>query len=248
MAEIESSVYTSPEAQPIIDGRTVPLTEQAPRRVREPDGTGELEELSTMPTPIALSDGEGWATPAVLQDSVWQSDQANDLLPPSHPIVDTKQPDTQGADDWLDGIADEIGEVWLYGPPDSGPSPQTSMVTDPRTTGGRIYKGCKCDEHQEAYIDWPTQNADLTIAQCMKVCMYCGKDFTTAAELRKHLRQSKYSKQNLAVQMETRGKGSSLTLSWTQRRRTEPPITRSEARRTRTQSHIDRENRASLQC
>ncbi|KAL2846201.1 hypothetical protein BJY01DRAFT_213562 [Aspergillus pseudoustus] len=39
----------------------------------------------------------------------------------------------------------------------------------------------------------------------MKVCIYCGKDFTVAAELRKHLRASKYTKQNLAVRMETRG-------------------------------------------
>jgi hypothetical protein len=237
-AETNSPVHPGPGTQPTIEGSAVPSTEQTPQSVREPNGTGESEELSTMPTHVALSDGEVWATPAVLQD----------LLPPSHPTGDTEQSDTQGADDWLNGIADEIGDVWLYGPPDSDPSPQTSMVTDPRTAGGRIYKGCKCDEHQEIYADWPTRDADLTIAQCMKVCMYCGKDFTAAAELRKHLRQSKYSKQNLSVRMETRGSGSSLTPSWTHRRRTEPPITLSEARRTRTRSHIDRDNSASLQC
>jgi hypothetical protein len=202
-----------------------------------------------MPTPIALTDGEEWATPAVLQDPIWQTDPANDHPSPSHPIDTTEESETQGADDWLNGIANEIGDVWLYGPPDDDPSPQTSMVTDPRTAGGRIYKGCKCSEHQEIYTHWPKWNADLTIAQCMKVCTYCGKDFTTAAELRKHLRQSKYTKQNLAVRLETRGSGSSLTPSWTHRRRTEePPITLSQARRTRTRSHIDRDDSASPQC
>lgn len=217
-------------------------------QIPEPSPTGESNEARAMPASIALSDGEEWATPTVLQDPVWQSDPANDPLDPSHQIDNTVASETRGADDWLNDIANEIDDVWLYGPPDSDPSPQTSMVTDPRTAGGRIYKGCKCDEHQGIYADWPTGDADLTIAQCMKVCMYCGKDFTTAAELRKHLRQSKYTKQNLAVRMETRGSGSSLTPGWTHRRQTEPPTTLSEARRTRTRSRIDRDNSTSLQC
>ncbi|KAJ5472154.1 hypothetical protein N7539_008723 [Penicillium diatomitis] len=109
--------------------------------------TGASNELSAVPTPIALTDEEGWATPAVLQDLVWQSDPINDLLAPSHPVDTTEESEMRGADDWLNGIANEIGDVWLYGPPDDDLSPQTSMVTDPRTAGGRIYKGCKCPEH-----------------------------------------------------------------------------------------------------
>ncbi|KAJ6114107.1 hypothetical protein N7512_007552 [Penicillium capsulatum] len=164
------------------------LAEQTPQRVQEPNGNGRTEELSTIPTPVALSDGGDWVTPMEPLDSVWQPEPASDLPPPSHPIDTSEESETQGADDWLNGIANEIGDVWLYGPPDDDLSPQTSEVTDNHTAGGRIYKGCKCPEHQEIYTDWPTRNADLTIAQCMKVCMYCGKDFTGAAELRKHLR------------------------------------------------------------
>jgi hypothetical protein len=84
-----------------------------------------------MPTPIALTDEEEWATPAVLQDPVWQSDPINDLPPPAHPVDTTEESEMQGADDWLSGIANEIGDVWIYGPPDDDLSPQTSMVTDP---------------------------------------------------------------------------------------------------------------------
>lgn len=146
-ADINGPVHTDPGTQPTVEHAALPSTEQTPQSPREPDGPGVTEETSIMPTPVALSDGEGWITPAVLQDPVWQSDPANDLLPPSHPIDDTEQAETQGADDWLDGIADEIGDVWLYGPPDSDPSPQTSMVTDPRTAGRRVYKSCKCHEH-----------------------------------------------------------------------------------------------------
>jgi hypothetical protein len=32
-----------------------------------------------------------------------------------------------------------------------------------------------------------------------KVCIYCGSDFVTAAELRKHLKRMKYAKRNLSV-------------------------------------------------
>jgi hypothetical protein len=245
-AESNSPLHHSPGTPPSIEAPGVLSTEPTPPRVGETNGTGESEELSAMLPPVALSDGEEWATPAVLQNPVWQPGPANDLLPPSHPIDNTEESENQGADDWLNGIANEIDDVWLYGPPDDDPSPQTSMVTDPRTAGGRIYKGCTCPEHQEIYTDWPTRDADLTVAQCMKVCMYCGKDFTATTELRKHLRASKYTKHNLAVRIETRGSGSSLIPSWTHRPRTKPPITLSEARRTRTRSRIERDDTTSL--
>lgn len=40
---------------------------------------------------------------------------------------------------------------------------------------GFIPKGCHCLEHQEIYNNWPTHKAELTIAQCMRICVHCGK-------------------------------------------------------------------------
>ncbi|OKL55294.1 hypothetical protein UA08_09424 [Talaromyces atroroseus] len=238
--EINSPLHPSPGTPPTIEAPVVPSTEQTHQPVREPNGTGESEEQRAMPTPVALSDGEEWATPAVLQDPAWQPDPSNDILPPSHLTDNTEESETQGADDWLNDIANEIDDVWLYGYPDNGPSPQTSLVTDTYTAGGRIYKGCKCPEHQEIYANWPTRDAELKIAQCMRICMYCGKDFPQASELRKHLRKSGYSKRNLAVQTETRNRWSASTPGWTLRSRIVSSSNRSEARTTRSQSHADR--------
>ncbi|OAF56733.1 hypothetical protein VC83_07063 [Pseudogymnoascus destructans] len=47
-----------------------------------------------------------------------------------------------------------------------------SMATDTRIARG-IWRGCTCPSHQAIYNGWPTHNADLTIAQCMRTCMYC---------------------------------------------------------------------------
>jgi len=134
---------------------------------------------------------------------------------------------------------------WIYNSAEAAPSPPTSMATDTRTALGKIYKGCRCPSHQEIYSDWPTHNAELTIAQCMKICVYCGRDFLTAAELRKHMKKIKYAQRNLGICQETRGKGSSTTPAWTPRHHTETPIPRSDseplvlppdARTTRSQS------------
>jgi hypothetical protein len=43
------------------------------------------------------------------------------------------------------------------------------MATDTRTGLGKIYRGCKCPLHQEIYSDWLTHNAELIIAQCIKI-------------------------------------------------------------------------------
>lgn len=124
-------------------------------------------------------------------------------------------------------------------------SPLTSLATDTRTAKGTVYKGCKCPSHQEIYNTWPLRNAELTIAQCMKVCIYCGSDFVSAAELRKHLKRLKYAKRNLSVCLETRGKNSSTTPSWTpipstthsnHRSDSEPLVRASNARITRSRS------------
>jgi hypothetical protein len=133
----------------------------------------------------------------------------------------------------------------MHSTAEAEPSPPTSMVPDTRTALGKIYRGCKFPSHQEIYSDWPTQNAELTIAQCMKTCVYCGSDFPTAAELRKHLKRMKYARRNLRIYLETRGSNSSTTPAWTPRHDTEslnnrsgsePLIRPSDARTTRSQS------------
>ena len=137
---------------------------------------------------------------------------------------------------------------WLYNTTEAVPSPPTSLGTDRRTALGMIWKGCKCSGHQDIYSDWPTHNAELTIAQCMKTCVYCGKDFITAAELRKHMRKLEYARRNLRVCQESRGKGSSTTPSWTHigtpvhRSESEPFARQPFARITRSQSVTDSAN------
>jgi hypothetical protein len=56
--------------------------------------------------------------------------------------------------------------------------------------------------HQDVYNDWPTQDAELTIAKCMKICVYCGKDSTVPSELREHMRK-RYARRNISVVVET---------------------------------------------
>jgi hypothetical protein len=87
---------------------------------------------------------------------------------------------------WNEIADEEVGDVneWICNTEEVAPSPPTSMATDPRTALGTVYKGCKCPSHQEIYRNWPMRDAELTIAQCMKICVYCGKDdFVSSAEL-----------------------------------------------------------------
>ena len=120
--------------------------------------------------------------------------------------------DLDDADAWLANLADNYAGEQMHDVVETTKSPATSLATDTRTAQGNIYKGCKCPEHQELYSNWPTSDAELTIAQCMRICMYCGKDFPVAAELRKHIRKRvQYAQRNLTVYAETRGKGSSST-------------------------------------
>lgn len=148
----------------------------------------------------------------------------------------------QEADTWLEDMVNNNND-WLHDLAEVEPSPLTSMATDTCTALGKIYKGCKCPSHQGIYSGWPTQDADLIIAKCMRICMYCGKDLPVAAELRKHLRKKPdYAQRNLTVHIETAGRGSSLTPGWTPKYRTELPARRSEAGRTRSQSLTNRTN------
>lgn len=211
----------------------------------------------TIATPIALSDEEDWVTPAMLQDTARPLDQPAILQPDREGESDThadadkhdthnQQPQSQPyqmddididdaafqeAEQWLSDIANDMGSGWLQ---DTGvePSPLTSMATDTRTANGKVYKGCNCPSHQELYENWPTRDVELTIAKCMRVCVYCGKDYAVAAELRKHMRK-KYTQRNITVAFETKGKWSSTTPGWsrleTASRRSDAPVTRNRA-------------------
>jgi hypothetical protein len=163
---------------------------------------------------------------------------------PVYSMDETERVAMQEADAWLENMANTVDE-WMTRPEeDEEPSPLTSMATETRTAQGTIYKGCRCPEHQDIYSDWPTKDAELTVALCMKVCVYCGKDYEITAELRKHIRK-KYAKHNLRVVYETRGKHSSATPGWT---RIEASAGRPETRATRNQAPTYSAGTAPQEC
>ena len=214
-----------------------------------------IEATDGQTSPASLAD-EVWETPATQDDTTQQRDPTIDpqLVPAEEAFFPTQQEDgqfyqpryplegiegaaMQEADIWLHGIANDNGNDWLYGPTEIEPSPLTSMATDTRTALGTIYKGCNCPSHQEIYKEWPIRNAELTIARCMRVCVYCGKDFSVAAALRQHMRKRpEYAQRNLTVRTEAAGMGSSSTPGWTSRLRAESPSPRPLTRVTRSQS------------
>jgi hypothetical protein len=155
----------------------------------------------------------------------------------------------QEADGWLAGLDHADEGDWLntitvntQGEPE--PSPLTSMATDPRTTQGALYKPCKCPEHQDIYSDWPTEDAELIIAKCMRTCMYCGKEVHFAADLRKHINNSNiYTDRNLkAVAGPVGGKQLTLTPGWVRRENTERTGSRRRAQRAWNNTLTDSTN------
>lgn len=210
---------------------------------------------------------EDWATPATQRAQQRNSTAVAQLREPEEPCAPAPatnqyQPyphllsatdDTmglQGADDWLDNMFD-IDAEWLPQIEEDETSIPTSKATETRVAQGVVYKGCKCPEHQDIYPTWPLQDAELKIAKCMKICMYCGDDFTNAAELRRHLKRLKYAKRNISVYLEPRGKWGNTTPGWTskphgsirvRRRGSEPPVPTPSARTTRSQSLTHRTN------
>jgi hypothetical protein len=229
-------------------------------------GQAPSEAVSTRES-VAPSVEEDWATPAMEQEPTQQLQSAIDpqilateesfsftqALEDSQPQPSVYPLDgidgvdgafaTQDADAWLDNMIDN-GSRWINNTAEVAPSPPTSMATDTHTALGKIYKACRCLSHQEIYSEWPTYNAELTIAQCMKTCMYCGVDFTTAAELRKHLKRRRYTQRNLSICQETRGKYSSTTPAWTPNHHAETATHQLDARTTRSQSVTNSANGA----
>ena len=124
---------------------------------------------------------------------------------------------TQDAEDWLNNLFSN-DEDWNQEIADTAIatiSPPTSLATDTRTAQGAIYKSCTCPEHQEVYSNWPTRDAELKIAKCMRNCPYCGMERSTASELRRHLRQARYVRRNLTVVEEKRTRWDCSDPSWT---------------------------------
>lgn len=130
----------------------------------------------------------------------------NQPQPYSHPVDGIDEAlSMQDANDWLDNMID-IDNDWLPHIAEDEASVQISKPTDPSMAQSTLHKGCKCPAHQEIYNNWPTQDAELTIAQCMKTSLYCGNNFRSASEVRRHLRRMKYSLRNLMVYQEIPGK------------------------------------------
>lgn len=216
-------------------------------------------EAVTTRTSAVLSDVEEWATPETQQETTQPEPGTNLQLSdteifPSTQHFDDDQPQSfeidgaftmQDANDWLANLTSDNANDWLNNTVETAISPPTSFATDIRITPGNIYKGCRCPSHQEIYNNWPTHNAELRIAICMKTCVYCSRDFTTTAELRKHMRKADYARRNLRVYQESRGRGSCTTPAWiprppqpslNHRSDSEPPARQLNIRTTRSQS------------
>lgn len=153
------------------------------------------------------------------------------------------------ADAWLANIVVNDGNDWLPDTAESDAvgaeiSPPTSMATETRTAQGKIYKPCRCPQHQDIYDIWPTHNANLVIATCMKICTYCGRDCTSTTNLRKHMVRSECGHRNLEIIAGKSGRGSATTPGWTHREpeagssqpATEPLGHQPNARTTRSQA------------
>lgn len=61
------------------------------------------------------------------------------------------------------------------------------------------HRACECSKHQAIFDDAPGSNVELTIASCMRTCLYCGRCFKSAFTLREHLRSKKYTLRNVRV-------------------------------------------------
>ena len=218
----------SPEAAP-----DNPLAEQnwtTPMPPREPGRELIQQELETDMIDPQLLNAESYV-------SLFSSteDQAQQSIYPQEPLEDAAR---QGADVWLQDTHDMQEDGMSEGRVSPGPSTLTSLATDARTAQGQIFKGCNCRYHQVIYSDWPTHDADLTISQCMRICTYCGKDFTMASKLRKHMKV-KHADRNITVANEKRGRGSAITPGWSIRHPNGSPSRRPRTRLTRSQSLTD---------
>lgn len=118
-----------------------------------------------------------------------------DLKQVEQSIINVQKEEMNNVDDWVNNT--------------------TEATLSPATSTAAEWRGCACSSHQGIYNNWPTYNAELTIAQCMRTCVYCGRNFQGASELRKHMKRARYAQRNINVQRETQGRYSSTTPAWT---------------------------------
>ncbi|KAG9235720.1 hypothetical protein BJ875DRAFT_440095 [Amylocarpus encephaloides] len=250
------------EDSPILEPSLQPATVLAPPRAPERDVTRESQAPSEdieMLTSVDQSAAEDWATPATQQDPTRQhSVISSQHIPTEQPlhhgqatggisegIATTMPADTESQPqilypfDEIDGDFNiHDADAWLANlEMETARSPPTSLATDTRTAHGTVYKGCRCPSHQKIYSNWPAQDAELTITQCMKTCVYCGSDFNAAADLRKHLKRVKYARRNISICQGIYGKHLSDTPAWTPK---ESSTHRSDDATTRVYFYINK--------
>ncbi|KAF4222379.1 hypothetical protein CNMCM5878_005661 [Aspergillus fumigatiaffinis] len=165
-----------------------------------PEGSMEAEPQRdhgiVMDSVLPQTEGAARATPRS-SDLLIREPEVPALVDGSRGFEPTLSEDHHDADEWLANLDNNATEEGPHDPQTTGSVP-TSMATNTRTAQGNIYKACHCPGHQEIYSNWPTRDAELRIAHCMRICMYCGKDFAVAAELRRHIKRRKeYSWRNL---------------------------------------------------
>lgn len=151
----------------------------------------------------------------------------------------------QNEDAWLDNIFNnENYHEWVPDVMQTDPSPLTSVPTGPQTGPRQIHRSCQCAAHEHLYNDWPRRDAELRIAKCMTICMYCGVDYGRPPTLRQHLKSARHAQDNISVVVETQGRGSAATPSWTHKPRVEGA---QDGQITRRRISTHRANRLSRQ-
>ena len=219
-----------------------------PKHTLQPNGTEEIDNTNETAAPATPSLTEVLEA-AMAQQELIRPDRTDEALSaavgeslapaeirahnqpePSAVRTDEMDEAMRQADAWLNDMANVLNDEWLLPPAEVEPSPLTSTATDPRTTSGVYYRSCNCPSHQEVYNNWPAQNAELTIAKCMKICMYCGKDFPKASDLRRHIHQRvKYARRNLTIHYDSLKERGSAEPGWVRRSRRTRPTRQSSA-------------------
>lgn len=255
---LEQSITTvTMPAERELSSSSSPIVNHLTEPAQEASQTSAEEIIAGAPHSTHVE--EDWATPATQQDAVPQAPDSmidprlgttEEPLPPGQVSEDRQaQPSMypvegiegdlamQETDTWLNEIFNDDDNTWMPAIAHDDSSLATSIANEPHSESGKIFKGCKCPEHQHIYDDWPTHDAELTIAKCMTICVYCGADCHRPPSLRMHLKAAKHARNNISVVRETMGKGSSTIPSWTAK---PPGRNAHRGRNTRSQAITNR--------
>jgi hypothetical protein len=77
----------------------------------------------------------------------------------------------QDANTWLNNMFNDEDNTWIPDTAHDESSPATSVADEPHSATGKVFKRCKCPTQQHIYDDWPTHDAELTIAKCMTILL-----------------------------------------------------------------------------